>query len=157
MSARSFSRFDFRGKFKRAENGCWNWMSAKNSDGYGRFYWQEVGKQCRLTAHRAMWFSLYGSIPKDMCVLHKCDNPGCVRPSHLYVGTQLQNIADRVSRGRGGGWKIRGELHVNAKISESHVRLIRESPLSQSELTSIIGIGKSQINRIKRKESWKHV
>lgn len=77
--------------------GCWEWQKGLGSPfGYGVFYFD--GKSQR--AHRVSWTIVYGPIPAGLWVLHKCDNPGCVNPSHLYLGTAKDNMRDSVERGR---------------------------------------------------------
>jgi hypothetical protein len=76
---------------------CWTWMGAADRDGYGRFH---VPRGETDTAHRVAWRLTFGPIPDGLQVLHKCDNPPCVRPDHLYVGTNEDNVRDKVERGR---------------------------------------------------------
>lgn len=77
---------------------CWIWTSAKFWNGYGGI--RKNGK--RIQAHRASWILFNGEIPDGSLVLHRCDNPACVNPDHLYLGDQKQNAKDRDSRGRNG-------------------------------------------------------
>lgn len=80
----------------RVAPGCWEWAAAKNGKGYGRIYaW---GKQ--QSAHRVSYALAYGPIPLGLFVLHHCDNPGCVNPNHLFLGTQKDNIHDMLRKGR---------------------------------------------------------
>lgn len=76
--------------------GCWWWVGAKFSNGYGRFW---ASKE--YLAHRASWLLINGSVPKGLHVLHHCDNPSCVRPEHLFLGTQKDNMIDMRIKGRG--------------------------------------------------------
>ena len=80
------------------EGGCWIWMGYVDSLGYARF--QIPKTQIMTSAHRASYEAFVGSIPKGLCVLHKCDNPSCVNPTHLFIGTQLDNMRDKCSKGR---------------------------------------------------------
>jgi hypothetical protein len=75
---------------------CWEWQASVNLDGYGRFCLK--GK--RIRAHRLSWVLANGEIPEGMCVLHKCDNPPCVSPDHLFLGTRADNVRDMVQKGR---------------------------------------------------------
>lgn len=80
------------------DNGCWNWQRQKEKGGYGKFRTAFNSKWYK--AHREAYRHFYGSIPSGLHVLHKCDNPSCVNPSHLFLGTHLDNILDRVRKGR---------------------------------------------------------
>ncbi len=89
----------FWSKFDRPEHGCWEWRAALHEHGYGI-----MGKGPRsaglIRAHRVSWLLFNGPIPDDLEVLHHCDNPKCVRPDHLFLGTQKDNIHDCISKGR---------------------------------------------------------
>ena len=79
-------------------SSCWNWLASKDRDGYGRI--KISGRT--FQAHRASWDIHNGSIPEGMSVLHHCDNPSCVNPFHLFLGTALDNVRDRDAKGRNG-------------------------------------------------------
>ncbi len=78
------------------DNACWIWTGLKNEDGYGRTSWERKHWKC----HRVAYLITFGEIPKGMQVLHHCDNPACVNPSHLWLGTHTDNMRDMVSKGR---------------------------------------------------------
>jgi len=80
------------------KNGCCNWIGSITNRGYGKF---RVGK-ISVGAHRVAWTLKNGPIPDELLVLHKCDNPLCVNPDHLFVGTQGDNLVDMIHKGRGG-------------------------------------------------------
>ena len=86
----------FAEKIARSD-GCWNWIGRKNKQGYGIF---TIGHTGKALAHRFAWQLEHGSAPM-LHVLHKCDNPSCVRPEHLFLGTQRDNLADMWTKGRG--------------------------------------------------------
>lgn len=87
------ARFD--AKVVRSDN-CWEWTGSRNDFGYGLFYLK--GDQVR--AHRYSYERAFGAVPDGLYVLHKCDNPKCVRPDHLFLGTLVDNSRDMVSKGR---------------------------------------------------------
>ena len=84
----------------RVTGGCWMWTSARDRWGYGRFR-TEVS---HVGAHRMAWMLAVGLIPGDLCVLHRCDNPSCCNPDHLFLGTAKDNIHDAMRKGRPGRW-----------------------------------------------------
>jgi hypothetical protein len=75
---------------------CWNWLASKKWDGYGQVKFEGSMQ----TAHRTSWILHNGPVPEKLCVLHKCDNPGCVNPEHLFLGTQRDNVHDAIKKGR---------------------------------------------------------
>ena len=87
-----------------AEPACWPWLGYRNRNGYGHM---RVGNNVRLYAHRVSWELHYGKIPDGMLVCHRCDNPPCVNPLHLFLGSHADNHADRNAKGR----QARGERH----------------------------------------------
>lgn len=78
-------------------DGCWLWQGMTISGGYGRVGWRGM----KAVAHRVAWELTYGPIPEGLWVLHRCDNPPCCNPEHLFLGSRLDNIADMVAKGRG--------------------------------------------------------
>ena len=86
------------------DTNCWNWTGYLDEDGYGRTTMNGDG----MKAHRASYIEYVGMVPKGLLVCHKCDNPACINPLHLFIGTQMDNVRDCVSKGRrfrGGFWK----------------------------------------------------
>lgn len=111
-------------------DGCWEWQGYRNRSGYGAVRVGGRGGKLWL-AHRLSYSVLVGPIVDNLHVLHRCDNPRCVRPDHLFLGTNEDNVADRIAKGRPGGaqtWKVRrvGEAHPLAKLSNADVEQIRE-------------------------------
>jgi len=131
---------------------CWRWTAFKNWDGYGVF----GVKSKAIGAHRAAYMIFSGDIPAGLCVLHSCDRPWCVNPAHLYVGTQLENVRDRVVRGRSGS--LRGEAHGRAKLTSGDVANIRAEIAAgavQRRLAERYGVTPTTILGIKRRRIWK--
>lgn len=102
----------------RSETGCWSWNGSHNPAGYGTARLACLQNKSIL-AHRLSWLVNVGPIPDGMHVLHACDNPGCVRhePGHLFTGTNLDNIADRMAKGRPGSQVWKGKRPPNRVLS----------------------------------------
>jgi len=141
----------FEAKVGNHGNGCWEWTAHRNMNGYGTFRLE--GRTC--LAHRAAWELAYGPIPDGIRVLHHCDNPSCVRPDHLFLGTQDDNIRDREEKGRGG--TARGERGGTAKLTEAQVLEIRrraDGGETQASLGTAFGVTQVNISHITRRRSW---
>lgn len=107
-------------------------------------------------AHRISFSSLVGEIPQGMLVLHRCDNPACINPAHLFLGTNLDNNKDRDNKGR----THKGESHRRAKLTVEKILSIRSRHLSGESMESIaedFNVCGTTIGKIIRKERWKHV
>ena len=81
-------------------DGCWEWQGARSASGYGSMFSASGGHH---VAHRVIWEDVNGPIPDGLWVLHRCDNPPCCRPDHLFLGTPADNTADMIAKGRGRG------------------------------------------------------
>ncbi|HEY4658038.1 MAG TPA: HNH endonuclease [Gemmatimonadaceae bacterium] len=134
---------------------CWIWNGApRNQSGYGGFLID--GKQ--WLAHRVAWRLYKGEIPAGKQVLHRCDNRRCVRPDHLFIGTNADNVRDRDAKDRGA--KLAGEKNGEAKLTAQQVGEIRRrlaKGASQSALGREYGVHNSTIHLIHRRKKWKHL
>lgn len=82
-------------------NFCWNWSGCKDELGYGRIHYKNnIGRRPYIGTHRASWIVFNGDIPDGLLVLHKCDNPSCINPDHLFLGTNRDNCNDKMKKGR---------------------------------------------------------
>lgn len=130
---------------------CLVWQRATNEDGYGILW--NAGRGVR--AHQVAWELTFGLIPAHLCVCHSCDNRPCIEPTHLWLGTQPENIADMIAKGR---LVIpRGEHNGNAKLNDDAVRIIRSSGRSDSELAGFLGGTPAAIWFVRRGLNWRHV
>lgn len=133
---------------------CWEWTGAK-ALGYGRF---NTGGGAGVIdgAHRISYAMTYGGIPENMHVLHKCDNRACVNPLHLFLGSNDDNIADKVAKGR----QDRGATSSLSKLTEAHVKIIRYvgNAVSAKRFAAEFDVTACTIREIRRGvKSWKHV
>lgn len=135
---------------------CWIWTGAKDLCGYGRV--SIGGKVC--SAHRASYELAYGKIEEPSFeVCHKCDEPACVNPNHLHLGTHKENMREAVIRNRFSK-RARGESHHNSKLSEEDVRFIREEYNKGAGIRYLarkFGVSKVPISRIVKGLAWRHV
>lgn len=134
---------------RRGPDECWLWTASFVSGGYGAFSWEGQ----TLKAHRLAWMHAYGDIPEGLSVCHKCDNPPCCNPRHLFLGTALDNARDRNSKRR----QAIGERQGPSKLTEDQVRAIRASALSNSKAAKEFGVSQGLISFIRTRKYWRHV
>lgn len=143
----------FEAKFIKSESSCWNWVAYKKKNGYGQFWFEGY---MRL-AHRVSYQLYVGEITDNLQVLHKCDNPACVRPSHLFLGTIADNMHDCVNKGRNRYMVHSGEKHGSAILTEDEVKTIREmwaNGARQVDLAKQFGVSQPTISGIVHYRSW---
>lgn len=140
-------------KWESNENGCFVVTSHNASSGKMKYPLMRIhGKQHKI--HRYIFEECFGKIPDGMVVRHKCDNPKCINPEHLELGTQADNIADMDKKGR--RISLSGVNNGRAKLTSEKVKEIRqEHTNSIAKLSKMYGISESQISRILKNESWK--
>ena len=131
-------------------SGCWLWLGALINVGYGKFQTTKL-----QSSHRVSYELFVGPIPTGLQVLHKCDNPVCVNPGHLFLGTHSENMADRQRKKR--GFFPKGEKHGRVKLNNGDVLTIRSSGETQETLARHYGVSQSLISQIKRKILWDHL
>lgn len=132
---------------------CWEWKGGKPL-GYGRFYWRGGDYQ----AHRASLLLAGVEIPEGKFVLHHCDNPSCVRPSHLYIGTHNDNMRDMARRGRAADTS--GENHPQVKMTARKVRWARKAFAAGGSLRQIakrFGVSHNCIYEAVKRKTWKNI
>lgn len=140
---------------------CWEWKAARDRYGYGASCYR--GKQ--IKAHRLAYMLFVGPIADGLSVCHRCDNPGCVRPEHLYIGTVAVNNRDRAMKGRGwdqhGRIGARGRQNGMAILTDDDVRAIRTAystgTVLQRDLAAQYGVTDVAIGLVIRRKTWKHV
>lgn len=128
--------------------GCWMWTGPL-SHGYG---WLGIGTLHKL-AHRLSWELHYGPIPEGLGVLHRCDNPPCVRPDHLFLGTFEDNMNDKLAKGR----QARGGQKPNTKFADADIHYIRTCDETNANLAKQYNVTPSAISDIRRCKTWKHI
>lgn len=127
---------------------CVLWAGTTDRDGYG------IDGSHR--AHRKAYAAVHGPIPEGLHVLHTCDTPGCVNVDHLWLGTNLDNIADKVAKGRAKG-ALPGSGHHNAKLDEGKVAWIRKSDLPLADMAEELGVSVPAVSEALTGKTWPHV
>src|ERR1700743_1519207 len=133
------------------DSGCREWLRSLNASGYGTLKWKG---ECVL-AHRQSYGEFIGQIPDGLHVLHHCDNRKCINPSHLFLGTNKDNVSDRVSKGRSGA--LRGERNRNAKLTTAEVLEILSSTEGDRALAKRFKVSQGNIWNIRKGGSWSHL
>lgn len=146
---------------KGGENDCWLWLK-REEDGYGSFRpGSSVRKTKRFKAHRFAWTITFGEISDGVLVCHKCDNPLCVNPAHLFLGSHLDNIRDCVNKGRRsplvGKYKRTIESRKRKIGMDDAIqirRLYAEGKGSQESIGRQFGITQNQVSSIVNRKAW---
>jgi hypothetical protein len=162
MNLTEKQRTRFAANIARGEPGaCWEWRGNRDGCRYGKFFASRY-----VGAHRLAWMLARGEIPTGLHVLHRCDNPPCCNPEHLFLGTMKDNCADMVAKGRGNRAKgarhgrhthpeatARGERSGTAKLTDQQVEEIRNSQDDALTLARRFAVSRTHIYRVVKKES----
>ena len=138
----------FHERYKITDSGCWEWTGNRCINGYGRLNDKKM--------HRFSWEYYNGKkVPDGLYICHKCDNPPCVNPEHLYAGTAADNIRDAKERGRLN--PARGEKQPNAKLTNSDARKIYVDDRADEIIAAEFGVSRKCVSRVKTGKSWSYV
>ena len=161
--------------WRRVEKGtgCWEWRGCRSKKGYGITTWYDSsGRKGHRQTHRAAWELCNGPIPRGLMVLHRCDNPTCVNPEHLFLGTAADNSADMVAKGRSmrgnQEWRERvaakiprGEAAHHTKLRTTDVLAIRDlyeaGNITMQRLAVRFGVSRGTVHDILAGITWKHI
>lgn len=140
-----------RGAVTHSAAGCWEWRKYANEHGYGRL---KVAGRMEL-AHIVAYRSFRGEIGPGLCVCHRCDNPLCINPLHLFLGTHEENLLDMRTKGR----QVKGETHYRAKLNAQKAQAIRDryasGSASMTELAEQFGVTSGAISAIVHGHTWR--
>ncbi len=138
--------------------GCWTWTACRYTQGYGGFGIKYEGKWYLALAHRVAYLLTHETLPPSAAVCHSCDNPACVRPDHLWLGTRKDNAQDCLAKGR---WAvIEGDQHGNARLTSAAVRVARQRHADGYGVTALAheyGVSQPTMSDALRRVTWKSV
>ena len=169
-NAKDLERFWAKTDKSNGEDACWVWIAGRTTRGYGTIYWLGTSHLSSRIAYEIT----YGAIPDGQCVLHKCDNPPCVNPKHLFLGTRQDNLADMRTKGRekhavgteNGAYTCpekvrRGTAITLSKLDDDKVRDIRnqydKGDTSYDKLAKQYSVSKQVIASVIHRKTWRHV
>jgi hypothetical protein len=138
-------------------SGCWLWVGSIGTEGYGQFHIRGRLNGWLDRAHRVSYRARVGPI-KGMCVLHRCDNPPCINPDHLFLGSRTDNNADKIAKGREA--RLAGVRNGRAKLSEHQASEALRRQSEGESLTRIgedFGVTRGAIAHIVTGKNWKHI
>ena len=156
----------FMEKVEKSDFGCWLWVASKNERGYGQFSMKVDGSSPRgghkmRLAHRVSYEMHKGPIPvgsgyHGVCVLHRCDTPACVNPEHLFLGSNMDNVMDRVAKNRSG--TARGSENKNAVLTPLQAKEIAElcalKKIPQAAIAREFGVSATTVSHIHNRRVW---
>lgn len=144
----------FNSKYVKDESGCWLWTASVAGKGYGQI--KLPGQRKQIYAHRLSYLIHKGEDPGNKQVCHTCDNPRCVNPDHLFIGTAQDNHDDMKNKGR----HTYGEKSATVKLSENDVKQIKialKSGMTQMRIAKAFDVSQAEINRINTGKRWQHI
>jgi len=145
----------FLSKTQENSSGCLLWMGASTRFGYGHFRRKINGQWKMYKAHRFSYEQLYGPVPDGLCVLHSCDNPKCVNPNHLSVGTKKDNAQQRKQRGRQRWGRNPQHNWLTFALAQIIRQYQRDNPtMKQKNIAEVFGISTAQCSRILNNHIW---
>ena len=144
----------FNEKYRKDESGCWIWMASCAGKGYGQI--KLPGERRQIYAHRLSYLIHKGPLPEGKHICHTCDNPRCVNPDHLFVGTSQDNHDDMKNKGR----HTYGEKSATAKSTTKDVLQMKAmiaAGVPQTKIAALFGLHQTTVSKINRAERWKHL
>lgn len=133
--------------------GCWEWSGYKDPNGYGRL---SIDNR-PILAHRVSWEIHRGPLTSADHICHRCDNPSCVRPEHLFLGDHAANMADKMAKKRHRYGVSRGEAHGCSKLTIEQVHEIRAAEGTVSDIARRFQMSRTQVRDIRERRSWRYV
>lgn len=140
---------------KAGPNDCWPWTGFTDPKGRGRIY--KPGSRSMVLVYRAAYEDAVGPVPAGLNVLHRCDNPPCCNPAHLWLGTTADNNEDMHAKGRWRAKDRAGVKNANARLAEKTVLAIRAAPGRYDDIALAYGTSHSTVSDIKNRKTWKHI
>jgi len=138
---------------------CWEWQGSLSVARYGQISFGSIKTRSAMRAHRLSFMFFNGPIPEGHCVCHRCDNPACVNPHHLFAGVDAENAKDMFDKKRHR--PPSGESNGHARLTETQVLTIRrsyaEGGMTHRQLAAMYGVDTSHITKIMRGQKWKHL
>lgn len=136
--------------FEVVPNGCWRWTASLGTTGYGQI--KGHGRDM-VSSHRAAFEVWVGPIPAGLYVCHRCDNPACINPDHLFLGSHADNMADMRKKGRNAC----GERHGTSRLRAEQVLAIRAAAGRHRDVAARFGVSRALVGLIKNRKIWTHL
>ena len=140
------------------KNECWEWQGQLNNHGYAFASWGQAEEKKKTVLHRVAYAIWIEEVPRGLCVLHKCDNPKCINPEHLYLGTKKDNTRDIKNRNRFN--PARGEKCGMSKLKSEEIleiRDLREKGMTLNQISHKFDVTYENIHAICKRRTWRHI